>query len=52
MTNIFNKKVIAKNGTLEKNWLEERSLRDISGEGRYFYVLLEQFQDNIFLKRL
>jgi hypothetical protein len=34
MTNIFNKVVLSKNGTLEKNWLEERALRDILGEGR------------------
>ena len=34
MSNIFNKTVLAKNGTLERNWFEERTLRDITGEGR------------------
>jgi len=34
MTNIFNKKQLSLNGTLITNWLEERGLRDITGEGR------------------
>jgi hypothetical protein len=35
MTNIFNKTVLVKNGTLIGNWYEEEVLRKISGEGRY-----------------
>lgn len=34
MTNIYNKTVLVKNGTLIGNWLEEQVLKDVSGEGR------------------
>ena len=34
MTNIFNKKVLVKNGTLIGNWFEEQVLNEVSGEGR------------------
>ena len=34
MHNIYNKEVITKNGTLIDNWLEERELRKLTGEGR------------------
>lgn len=34
MTNIFNKNILSKNGTLIENWFEERILRDATGEGR------------------
>ena len=34
MTNIFNKTVLAKNGTLVGNWYEEEVLRSKTGEGR------------------
>jgi len=32
--NIYNKKVLAQNGTLIDNWYEERVVRDFTGEGR------------------
>jgi hypothetical protein len=34
MTNIYNKTVLVKNGTLIGNWSEEQVLREVSGEGR------------------
>jgi hypothetical protein len=34
MTNIFNKTVLAKNGTLIGNWFEEDVMREKTGEGR------------------
>lgn len=34
MTNIYNKKVLVKNGTLIGNWYEEQILREVSNEGR------------------
>lgn len=34
MTNIFNKTVLVKNGTLIGNWQEEEILRKATGEGR------------------
>jgi len=34
MTNIFNKKVLVRNGTLISNWYEEQVLREATGEGR------------------
>ena len=34
MTNIFNKKVLVRNGTLISNWYEEQILREATGEGR------------------
>lgn len=34
MTNIYNKKVLVRNGTLISNWYEEQVLRDATGEGR------------------
>ena len=34
MTNIFNKNVLARNGTLIGNWFEEEVLREKTGEGR------------------
>ena len=34
MTNIYNKRVLAKNGTLVNNWYEEEMLKQITGETR------------------
>jgi len=34
MTNIYNKTVLGKNGTLIGNWWEEKVLKEVSGEGR------------------
>jgi len=38
MTNIFNKKILVKNGTLIGNWYEEEILREKTGEGRYLNI--------------
>ena len=38
MTNIFNKKVLVKNGTLIGNWYEEEIIREKTGEGRYLNI--------------
>ena len=53
--NIYNKKVLAQNGTLIENWYEERVIRDHTGEGRYLIniIILNKglFQENIFQRK-
>ena len=43
MTNIYNKNVLSKNGTLQSNWFEERTLRDMTGEGRWIIKLIIRY---------
>jgi hypothetical protein len=38
-SNIYNKNVLNPKGTLIGNWQEEYSLREFTGEGRYFVNL-------------